>query len=896
MSFKTRWVIAFTLPLLSVPVSAAGSADKFLIVDCLLPGQVRRLGGQMAYLSARRPIRTSASDCEIRGGEYVSYDRADYRTALEVWLPRAKEGDPEAMANVGEVFEKGIGSNPDYAAAALWYRRAAEKGFSRAMLNLGFLYESGFGVERNLKEAMHWYRSATGTDAEIAIEPVTSALQKPPTDPAAKAESEALQRELAELRRQQEALNAELIRARRQLVNQKHMEEELEELRSERSQLQTEADRASDLQARFAEAQAATNRYKRDLDRLTEQLSQERSRIDDQTDQASELSGALMAAREDAETMREERDRLESELENARQSLAAGSTMGEQVEALEAQLQSASDQSAERDAELRRLEQSSAQHLAEHTRQKAYVRELETELARAREEVEHGRQQQQRLMSALENAEDTLATSSAEAQLMQQQAARADQLDALLNATREELESVRAQLQFAAESSESMESTLNQQQSELATTTSALQRREVELAALEQNLAEQRSVVAARDRRVAELEHKLAEMEQAARDREQQLVAEAAAEAILAPPEITLIDPVISATRSAAQLPVIPSSSEKRQVVGRVDVPAGLLALSLNDAPVTLSTRGMFNHTLELSSGKTPVNIVAVDEQGKRSDLQFEFELLLQGSRGGSEAPAARRPALPDVNFGNYHALVIGNNKYAHLQDLDSAINDASELARVLRDRYGASVRLLTDANRYEMLSALNDLRAKLTSNDNLLIYYAGHGYLDEVNMRGHWLPTDAEADNTANWISNIAVTDILNVMAAKQVLVIADSCYSGVLTRSVQIRQGTTRTERERLNWLQQMTTKRARVVLSSGGLQPVLDSGGGEHSVFTGALLDVLEENHDILDARTLYSLVAAKVSYAAATVGFAQEPEYAPLRHSGHESGDFFLIPEA
>jgi len=52
--------------------------EDLLIVDCLLPGQVRKLGRSTSFMSARRPIRTTQSDCEIRGGEYVSYDRANY--------------------------------------------------------------------------------------------------------------------------------------------------------------------------------------------------------------------------------------------------------------------------------------------------------------------------------------------------------------------------------------------------------------------------------------------------------------------------------------------------------------------------------------------------------------------------------------------------------------------------------------------------------------------------------------------------------------------------------------------------------------------------------------------------------------------------------------------------
>ena len=72
-----------------------------MIVDCLLPGQVRKLGKVSTYMSARRPIRTIQSDCEIRGGEFVAYDRANYETALKVWMGQAESGDAEAQNYVG---------------------------------------------------------------------------------------------------------------------------------------------------------------------------------------------------------------------------------------------------------------------------------------------------------------------------------------------------------------------------------------------------------------------------------------------------------------------------------------------------------------------------------------------------------------------------------------------------------------------------------------------------------------------------------------------------------------------------------------------------------------------------------------------------------------------------
>ena len=152
-------------PAPQIPDSA--KVEDLYIVDCLLPGQVRQLGNT-TYLTPRRPTRTTAQDCRIRGGEYVAYDRADYKTALKVWMPAAEGGDADAQNSVGEIFEQGLGTEPNYEVAALWYRRAAQQGHKGAQFNLGTLYEMGKGVPQDKVEALNWYRKAWGvSDDEL---------------------------------------------------------------------------------------------------------------------------------------------------------------------------------------------------------------------------------------------------------------------------------------------------------------------------------------------------------------------------------------------------------------------------------------------------------------------------------------------------------------------------------------------------------------------------------------------------------------------------------------------------------------------------------------------------------------------------------------------------------
>ena len=78
--------------------------------------------------------------------------------------------------------------------------------------------------------------------------------------------------------------------------------------------------------------------------------------------------------------------------------------------------------------------------------------------------------------------------------------------------------------------------------------------------------------------------------------------------------------------------------------------------------------------------------------------------------------------AALDVDFGRYHALVIGINNYKNLPKLETAVNDATAVADVLRQRYGFEVELLLNPTRDKVIRTLDQLRRELTERDNLLI------------------------------------------------------------------------------------------------------------------------------------------------------------------------------
>ena len=265
------------------------------------------------------------------------------------------------------------------------------------------------------------------------------------------------------------------------------------------------------------------------------------------------------------------------------------------------------------------------------------------------------------------------------------------------------------------------------------------------------------------------------------------------------------------------------------------------------------------------------------------ASLRRQLDEFLK-ARTTAEAPKAKADdGLAGIDFGNYHALIIGIDNYKNLPKLTTAIKDARGVAKILKEEYGFKVSLLIDPDRLDIIDAFDELRETLGPKDNLLIYYAGHGWLDEDLDRGFWMPVDAKPKRRGRWISNATITDTLKGLSAKHVMVVADSCYSGTLVRAADV--GTRKRGGE---YWKEMASKWARVAITSGGLEPVADKGGSGHSPFAKAFIDALRDNDSIIDGLQLFGKMRRPVMIAA-----DQTPQYADVRQAGHDGGDFLFV---
>ncbi len=361
-------------------------------------------------------------------------------------------------------------------------------------------------------------------------------------------------------------------------------------------------------------------------------------------------------------------------------------------------------------------------------------------------------------------------------------------------------------------------------------------------------------------------------------------------------PHVELVDPVpvLQLPRPSGAEPLLIESPDAQvTLMGQAEAAAGIEAVTVNGESRPYDARGLFSAPLALL-GDAPmrVDVSVRDKQGATGEAHYLF-------RRSADADARPLPSALDAPpggalAGRRWALVIANQAYQHWDPLDTPLADGAALAGTLRERFGFNVTLLNNATRQHILAALSQLRLKAGPDDQVIVYYAGHGQMDPVTARGYWIPIDGDTRDISRWVSVIDVTDQLSAMQAQHVWVIADSCYSGTLAGSLVARIDTALSAEQRQQHLDQLGARRARVAFTSGGLEPVVDGGSREHSLFARSLLDVLAQVKAPIGAQELARTVTARFSALATPLQVTQQPQYAPIAFAGHEAGDFLLAP--
>jgi len=234
---------------------------------------------------------------------------------------------------------------------------------------------------------------------------------------------------------------------------------------------------------------------------------------------------------------------------------------------------------------------------------------------------------------------------------------------------------------------------------------------------------------------------------------------------------------------------------------------------------------------------------------------------------------------------GKNYLLLIGLDGYTSIAPLQNAVRDTKGVAKVLLSRYQFeeknTLQLYNeDATRDQIITAFDTFADKITEKDNLLIYYAGHGYYREKLKIGYWVPVDAKDGKFSSFINHSTIRDYMRAIPAHHSFLIVDSCFSGNLLRGRGRDLNPTEVHANKVDRFP------SRWCLAAGMIEKVSDGFVGSHSPFAKSLITYLVKNQDQqFPVQDLITHVAKATSYNA-----DQTPIGGVILKTGDENGQF------
>jgi len=217
--------------------------------------------------------------------------------------------------------------------------------------------------------------------------------------------------------------------------------------------------------------------------------------------------------------------------------------------------------------------------------------------------------------------------------------------------------------------------------------------------------------------------------------------------------------------------------------------------------------------------------------------------------QGRSEAQVAENQdkAAGEDYAGIDRALIFATNIYDSFSELVNPVIDAGTIADELQSNYFVQTELITNATLKEIIEKIREY-AKINygPNDNLMIFFAGHGIYDEVFKEGYVISRDSKSDDVAktSYLSHSNLRTMINNIPCNHIMLVMDVCFGGTFDPLIasRSRAADMYTEVTNEEFIQRKKKYKTRLYLTSGGKEYVPDGRPGHHSPFARKFLEAL------------------------------------------------------
>lgn len=273
-------------------------------------------------------------------------------------------------------------------------------------------------------------------------------------------------------------------------------------------------------------------------------------------------------------------------------------------------------------------------------------------------------------------------------------------------------------------------------------------------------------------------------------------------------------------------------------IIGRITDESAIKRLSVNGIPLALNERCEFRYTHSMLNDCDTLHLEVCDIHGNYYNKRF---VLTAAPLLGSEAPTSAKR--------RYYALIFATNQYEHWGDLVNPVPDAQAIARTLHTIYGFETDLVINPSKEQILLKIKEyLLKKYQPEDELFIFFAGHGQYDELFGEGYLVTADSRADDEtkSSYLSYSSLRTYINNIPCRHILLMMDVCFGGTfdpaIAKTTQQRGINEWDTEERETFISQKLAVMTRKYITSGGKEYVSDGTPGKHSPFVRRFLEAL------------------------------------------------------
>ncbi|MFZ6010095.1 MAG: caspase family protein [Bacteroidota bacterium] len=213
----------------------------------------------------------------------------------------------------------------------------------------------------------------------------------------------------------------------------------------------------------------------------------------------------------------------------------------------------------------------------------------------------------------------------------------------------------------------------------------------------------------------------------------------------------------------------------------------------------------------------------------------------------------------------NDYALLFLTDKYDNWGSLVNPIFDGRALASTLEKIYGFKVDVVENPSQDQIFRKIREYtEKKYQPLDQLMIFFAGHGYFDEAFKEGFVVVKESLKDDPGktSYVSYNRLRNVLNVIPCEHVLLMMDVCFGGTFDDAIaSSREADVYKDVSQSEFIIRKLAVRTRKYLTSGGKQYVSDGIPGKHSPFAKRVLEAFNSlggNDGILTLTEMYPYV--------------------------------------